>query len=139
MIDSSEGNNIININTCLNNSAYGIYMAGGANNVINGNMCNNNNNNGIGVRSSNNNNITGNTCANNRVGIGLYNSNNNNITGNTCIRGTGQSSDYASFDYTIYFEGTSNNYNLVSSNNIMGKNYVSEGGTSNTFVNNKYN
>ena len=73
------------------------------------------------------------------TGINLTSSNNNTITGNTCIRGEGTSSDYTRSQHTIYLYGTGNNYNLISSNNIMGKNYVSDGGTGNTFVNNKYN
>jgi hypothetical protein len=32
-----------------------------------------------------------------------------------------------------------NNYNLISSNNCMGKAVVISGGTGNTLVNNKYN
>ena len=76
---------------------------------------------------------------NNNNGIYLSNSNNNTITGNTCIRGKGQTSDYTSRQYTIYLSGIYNDYNLISSNNIMGKTYISDGGTSNTFVNNKYN
>jgi len=35
-------------------------------------------------------------------------------------------------------EGTTNNYNLTSSNQCMGKAVVIEGGTSNTEVNNKF-
>ena len=94
---------------------------------------------GIYLSSSNNNTITGNTCNNNNYGINLSSSSNNTITGNTCIRGEGTSSDYASAQYTIRLYSANNNYNLISSNNIMGKNYVSGGGTGNTFVNNKYN
>src|SRR5690606_25778660 len=112
-----------------------------SNNTITGNTCNNNNYNGIGLSSSSNNNIiTGNTCNNNYSnGIELYSSSNNTITGNTCIRGTGQPSDYTSSEYTIRLAGSDNNYNLISSNNCMGKDVVIEGGTGNTSVNNKYN
>ena len=88
----------------------------------------------------NNNTITGNTCNNNDSnGIYLYSSSNNTIIGNTCIRGTGQPSDYTSSQYTIHLSGSDNSYNLISSNNCMGKDVVIEGGTSNTSVNNKYN
>ena len=87
----------------------------------------------------NNNTVTGNTCNNNYDGIYLYSSSNNTITGNTCIRGTGQPSDYTSSQYTIHLSGSDNSYNLISSNNCMGKDVVIEGGTSNTSVNNKYN
>jgi hypothetical protein len=61
------------------------------------------------------------------------------VTGNTCIRGTGQTSDYASDQYTIRLQGTDNNYNLISSNNCMGKAPVVGGGTGNTVINNKWN
>ena len=129
-----------------NKSAYsssnnnGIYLSGSNNNnTITGNTCNNNDS-GIYLFSSNNNNtITGNTCNNNNYGIYLFSSSNNTITGNTCIRGGGTPSDYTNSQYTIRLYSTDNNYNLISSNNIMGKNYVSAGGAGNTFVNNKYN
>ena len=132
-----SSNNTITGNTCNNNTDYGIYLNGSDNNTITGNTCNNNNF-GIYLLITNNNTITGNTCNNNRRGIYLNGSDNNTITGNTCIRGTGQSSDYTSVQYTIHLSGTNNNYNLIADNNIMGKNYVSEGGTGNTFVNNKF-
>ena len=159
---SSSSNNTITGNTCNNNTNNGIYLSSSSNNTITGNTCNNNyngielysssnnntitgntcnnnNNYGIYLASSSDNTITGNTCNNNNNGIYLYSSSNNTITGNTCIRGEGTSSDYASAQYTIRLYSTNNNYNLISSNNIMGKNYVSGGGTGNTFVNNKYN
>ena len=139
-LSSSSNNNTITGNTCNNNNN-GIELSSSSNNnTITGNTCNNNNNSGIYLYSSNNNTITGNTCNNNYNGIELYSSSNNNtITGNTCIRGEGTSSDYTSSQYTIRLNGATNNYNLISSNNIMGKNYTSGGGTGNTFVNNKYN
>lgn len=156
-------NNIITGNTISSNK-YGIYQVSSNNNTFVGNISNNNTNEGICVDGNNNtitgntsvnnadngitvngydeksNTVTGNTCINNdRSGIYVSNSDNNTIAGNTCIRGTGQSSDYTSTQYTIRLSGTYNNYNLIADNNIMGKNYVSDGGTGNTFVNNKYN
>ncbi len=129
-------NNTTTGNTCNNNYS-GIYV-GGSNNTITGNACNNGSG-GIYVGGSNNT-ITGNTCNNNySSGIYLYSSSNNTIIGNTCIRGTGQPSDYTSSQYTIHLSGSDNSYNLISSNNCMGKDVVIEGGTSNTSVNNKYN
>ena len=157
MWDSSASEGIITINaanggccvenlqidgnkaTYSSNNNEGIYLNMSDNNTITGNNCNNNSYDGIYLYGSDNNTITGNTCNDNNHGIGLSsNSDNNTITGNTCIRGTGQSSDYTSSQYTIYLSGTNNNYNLIADNNIMGKNYVSGGGTSNTFVNNKF-
>ena len=114
---SSSSDNRVTGNTCNNNSYYGIYLSSSSNNTVTGNTCNNNNN----------------------EGITLVGSNNNTITGNTCIRGTGQPSDYTSDQYTIHLSGSGNRYNLISSNNCMGKDVVIEGGTSNTSVNNKYN
>ena len=136
----SSRNNTITGNTC-NNNDYGIYLPGSNDNTITGNTCNNNNDSGIRLSSGSNNTITGNTCNNNSYyGICLIiSSNNNTITGNTCIPGEGTPSEYTSAQYTILLYSTDNNYNLISSNNIMGKNYVSGGGTGNTFVNNKYN
>ena len=138
-LSSSSSNNTITGNTCNNNNYNGIYLSrSSSNNTITGNTCNNNYN-GIYLSRSSNNTITGNTCNNNNYGIYLFSSSNNTITGNTCIRGEGTSSDYTSSQYTIRLYNTDNNYNLISSNNIMGKNYTSDGGTGNTFVNNKYN
>ena len=132
-----DGNNA----TYTSNFSRGIYLSNSDNNTITGNTCNNNSYYGIYLSNSNNNTITGNTCNNNnRYSISLSDSSNNNtITGNTCIRRTGQSSDYTSLQYTIRLDGTENNYNLIAYNNIMGKNYVSDGGTGNTFNGNKYN
>ena len=94
---------------------------------------------GIYLYSSSNNTVTGNTCNNNNYGIYLTSSSSNNtITGNTCIRGTGQTSDYASDQYTIRLQGTTNNYNLISSNNCRGKAVVVEGGTGNSAWGNKF-
>jgi parallel beta-helix repeat protein len=135
----SSNDNTVTGNTC-NNNYNGIYLYSSSNNnTVTGNTCNNNNYNGIYLYSSSNNNtVTGNTCNNNNTGISLFSSSNNTVTGNTCIRGTGQTSDYDSDQYTIRLQGN-NNYNLISSNNCMGKDVVIGVGTSNTSVNNKYN
>lgn len=134
----SSDDNVVAGNTCNNNNNYGIFPSGCDNSTITGNTCDDNSD-GIRLNGSNNNTVTGNTCNNNSSnGIRLMSGDNNTIVGNTCIRGTGQSSDYASSQYTIRLYDTYNNYNLIANNNIMGKNYVSGGGTSNTFVNNKF-
>lgn len=116
---------------------YGIYLTSSSNNAVTGNTCNNNSH-GIRLHSSSSNTITGNNCNNNSYGISLDSSRNNTVTGNTCIRGTGQPSDYPSSQYTIYLSGSSNSYNLISSNNCMGKAVVVEGGTGNSAWGNKY-
>ncbi len=72
-------------------------------------------------------------------GIYLYSSSNNTVTGNTCIRGIGTPEDYTTGQYTILLSGTGNDYNLISSNNCMGKAVVISGGTGNTVFNNKWN
>jgi len=159
---SSSSNNTITGNPC-NSSHYGIYLSSSSYNTITGNTCNSNstgiylysycNNNtvtgntcsnnyaGTGIRlysSSNNNTITGNTCNNNDYGIYLSSSSYNTITGNTCIRGTGTPGAYTTAEYTILLFGSSNNYNLISSNNCMGKAVEVEGGTGNSAWGNKF-
>jgi len=158
-----SSNNTITGNTCNNNvQFFGIYLYESDNNTVTGNTCNNNET-GIHISSSSSNNtITGNTCTNNAYGIFLASysknnavtgntcnnnsysgiwlsrSNNNTITGNTCIRGTGTPEDYTTNQYTIFLVGTGNNYNLISSNNCMGKAVVIEGGTGNSAWGNKF-
>ena len=135
-----SSSNTITGNTCNGNDS-GIYLYDSNNNTITGNTCNGNNDSGIYLNSNNNNNtITGNTCnGNNDSGIYLNSNNNNNtITGNTCIRGTGQSSDYTTSQFTIHIGRSSSKYNLIAYNNIMGKDVVIIGGSSNTSEGNKY-
>ena len=133
---NSSSNNTITGNTC-NNSYNGITLTSSSNNTVTGNTCNNNSYNGITLTSSSNNTITGNTCNNNNSsGINMFSSSNNTVTGNTCVRGTGQTSDYASNQNTIYVISAASN-NLFTGNNIMGKNYV-DNGSNNTWANNKF-
>ena len=140
-LDESNNDNTVTGNTCNNNSRSGICLySSNNNNTITGNTCNNNSSSGIYLSlSSNNNTVTSNACNNNYYcGIYLYSSSNNTVTGNACIRGTGQTSDYTSDQYTIRLQGTDNNYNLISSNNCMGKAVVIEGGTGNSAWGNKF-
>jgi parallel beta-helix repeat protein len=132
----SSSNNTVTGNTCNNNSS-GIYLYSSSNNTVTGNTCNNNSY-GIRLSSSSNNTVTGNTCNNNSSGIYLYSSSNNTVTGNTCIRGIGTPEDYATDQHTILLSGIGNDYNLIASNNCMGKAPVVEGGTGNTVFNNKW-
>jgi len=137
-LSSSSDNNTITGNTCNNNNIDGISLSSSSNNTITGNTCNNGSY-GIYLYSSSNNTITGNTCNNNNYnGIDLYSSSNNTITDNTCICGTGQTSDYDLDQYTIRLSGSSNNYNLISSNNCMGKAVVIDGGIGNSAWGNKF-
>ena len=64
--------------------------------------------------------------------------NGNNIIGNVILRGNGASSDYTSSQHTIHLSNGTTNC-LVANNLIPGKNYTNNGGSTNTFVNNKYN
>lgn len=109
-------NNLVSGNTFCDND-YGISLSNySSNNIIIGNICNNNS----------------------RAGIDCYLTSNNTIVGNSCFRGTGTSSDYTSRQYTIYINSNSNN-NLFACNNLLGKNYTTNGtSTNNTFANNKY-
>jgi len=135
----SSSNNTVTGNTCNNNNN-GIYLySSSSDNTVTGNTCNNNNSYGIRLSSSSSDNtVTGNTCNNNNYGIYLSSSSNNTVTGNTCIRGIGTPEDYTINQYTIFLSSSSNNYNLISSNNCMGKAVVVEGGTGNSAWGNKF-
>jgi len=117
----------------------GIYLSSSSSdNTVTGNTCNNSYY-GIRLTSSSNNTVTGNTCNNSNYGIYLYSSSSDNtVTGNTCIRGIGTPEDYTTGQHTILLSGTSNNYNLISSNNCMGKAVVISGGTGNSAWGNKF-
>lgn len=136
-LDNSSASTITG-NTCIDNNNFNINLTNAQSNTITGNTCSKCYN-GVYLTSSIKNTITGNLITNSNTGIYLNDCDTNNITGNTIIRNYGNSSDYTSTQYTIRLSGSDNNNNLISNNNIMGKNYISEGGTGNTFVNNKYN
>lgn len=136
---NASDTNVVSGNICNNNGGNGgFYFSTSDNNIVNSNICNNNEY-GIYLNGGDNNTIASNSGSNNVCGIRSTRGNRNTISSNNFIRGTGQTSDYTDSQYTIYFSSTGNNYNLIANNNIMGKNYTSGGGTSNTFVNNKYN
>lgn len=83
--------------------------------------------------------VCGNVIADfSREGISISNASKNLIAFNVAYRGSGTSSDYTESQYTIRLRTAQSNYNQVIGNLIMGKNYVSEHGTGNTFVDNKY-
>lgn len=143
-INDHSDNNTISSNTSSynnNNSLYSaIEVSFSDNNAVTGNTCTSNGH-GIRLYGGNNNTVTGNLCHNNNFsGVCLSRSSTNNmVTGNTALCGSGLESDYTVSKHTIYLQGTENKNNLIADNMIMGKNYTSEGGTGNTFVNNKYN
>lgn len=152
-----KGSNHTVVNNTCNNNEKGIYVTGdncavannkcndndsgivleGSNHTAINNTCNNNAE-GILLDMGSNYNVTGNNVANNTCGIFCWNNNRVTISSNTCIRGTGLTTDYTASQYTINLEGTFNNYNLISSNQCMGKDVVIGGGTSNTSINNKF-
>jgi len=90
----------------------------------------------VGINLSNNsdNTISGNTIVNCKTGIFAgASASRNNITSNTIKRDS-----YPSEHYSIYFDGTTGENNLITSNLIMGKD-VTGGSTTNLKANNKYN
>lgn len=135
-----SANNTITGNNFSNGYAGIRLWTNATNNLVSGNTFCNNDYYGIGLSNySSNNTIIGNFCNNNtNGGISCYLTSNNTIVGNSCFRGTGTSSDYTSTQYTIYINSDSNN-NLFACNNLLGKNYTTNGtSTNNTFANNKY-
>lgn len=135
-----SANNTITGNNFSNGYAGVRLWENATNNLVSGNTFCNNNYYGISLSNySSNNTIIGNICNNNTIGgISCYLTSNNTIVGNSCFRGTGTSSDYTSAQYTIYINANSNN-NLFACNNLLGKNYTTNGtSTNNTFANNKY-
>ncbi len=66
-------------------------------------------------------------------GITMSGGTRNSIIGNTFFVDS-----WSSSAYSIRLVGSGNDHNLIADNYIFGKNYVSGGGTGNTFVNNKY-
>lgn len=159
-LDSSS-NNTVNENICNNLYEAGIYLNNSANNTVTGNISNRNkygiytsgdnnvitcnicNNNSYGIyipKSARKSTISVNICNENAYGIYLNNATNNVINGNTCIRGNGTKDDYSTSNFTIYVTTTisvSSGGNLITCNNIMGKNFTLSG-AGNTFANNKF-
>lgn len=82
--------------------------------------------------------VSNNFIYNADIGINFVASNGNNVTGNVILKGTGTSSDYSFDQHTIWLRSGTTNC-LVTNNLIPGKNYTNEGGSTNTFANNKYN
>ena len=138
MINSNEI--IISNNTCINNSDSGIYMVGNnvktvLYNIISENNCVENGT-GITLKRVIGGLVTCNMVKENMTGISIEVSDNCVVASNIAIRGNGTPSEYSSDQYTIIADKNSAN-NLIIGNNIMGKNYV-DGGTNNTWANNKY-
>ncbi len=167
-LTTGSDHNVISGNVCLRNDPVtgdnGIHLHESSHNAVSGNRVEGYDR-GIAIYTANSNEISGNDFSGNKTGIYFFGSstrnniscnvcndcteigihfsgsgnNQNTVIGNTCIRGSGASGDYTSSQYTLRVTGSANNYNLIACNNFMGKNYVSDGGSGNTFVNNKYN
>lgn len=82
--------------------------------------------------------LSGNVLIDNETGIELAGTSGTVVVGNMCCRGTGNPGDYTEAQYTMKLLGTENTGNLITGNSMMGKEVVSEGGTGNTVINNKY-
>lgn len=132
--NSSNSNYVQVIGNNMENSQGGIDIFGYGNSVI-GNFINLQTVFGIKVQSDFHT-VSGNVILECTRGI-FVTGDLSSIVGNTIMRGTGQSSDYSSSQYTIITDPFSSN-NLFVGNNIMGKNYT-DNGTNNTWANNKYN
>ena len=124
-INSSSDNNTITGNSCYENTQYNIFAASTSNyTTITGNSCFSGQ---YGIYATTSNSIiSGNNCSNNQDGI-FVGGGNNAVIGNVALNITGN---------TIYASSSAAN-NLFVGNNIMGKNYY-DGGTNNTWANNKF-
>ena len=131
---SNGGSNMMVTSSHFHNNGSGIYVGGTKANIWDSLFENND----VGVSFDGHFNLV----ENNRIidnGIGIQISSyseahHNKFHGNYIIRGTGQASDYTSSQYTIKID--SGNNNVVADNYIPGKNYVNNGGNTNTFSNN---
>ncbi len=87
--------------------------------------------------------VSGNSIINfSGEGIDMYLSSDNTIIGNSIFLSTNSSIEYTDSQYSIRvrgYESEQSNNNLVVCNNIPGKNYSNESGSTNTFADNKYN
>jgi len=121
-------------NIYAHDNKYGLHV--GTKEVIVSNCHLANNERGINIEGSNNI-FHDNICMNNDSGIYIDGKDYNQISGCYVMRGSGEASSYASSQYTIYIAGGST-YNDISDNYILGKNYINNGGSTNTFTNNRY-
>lgn len=138
----SEYSSKIQITNCLfnNNKRNGITTNLTTGSVINQNIVENSGISGIEIGGGSKDiSAMGNISINNDYGITLAGANRCSIVGNICLRGTGLASDYSVAQSTITLFGTGNKDNLIADNHIFGKNYTTDGGSGNTFINNKYN
>lgn len=145
-------NSVIAENICNNNQTgicFSSYSSSSpdnknANNCISNNVFIGNSRYAMRIQNVFNSSVLGNISKDSPTGMQLMGSHNNVVMGNVVLRGDGNSSDYTSTQYTILLENdwnnneAPNNNNSIVYNNIKGKNYVSEGGTGNTFTGNKY-
>lgn len=158
-ISCTSQNSKIHNNSCFEFSSYAIYVENSPSISVVANIADGGKY-GISLGASNNARISENSITTaSTLGIKAYNSNkiiisdniatdsNYNlvidnvnysvINSNTVVSGTGQDSDYGAA--SIRITGTSS-YNIISNNNMMGRNYIEDvGSTGNSYFNNKYN
>ena len=122
-LDSSSNNDLIDNNTALNNTNYGIYLYMNTNNTIRDNTANYNGESGIGIYNSNNNTVTGNNQESNSIGINLTASDGNTLVSNIVTSNS---------NYGIYLSSSSNN--IIYNNHFNNTNnyYVDASNTWNT-------
>lgn len=134
---SIEGNDNKISNNTLISVAYGIRVQGDGS-IVSNNFCENNSYCGISSSSVNKLLIVGNVIIDaGNYGITCSRCLQSILSNNCIIKGTGNSSDYTSSQYSIYLNYCTSN--LISSNLILGKNGIDNNGSGNTWVNNKYN
>lgn len=134
---SIEGNDNKISNNTLISVGYGIRIQGDGS-IVSNNFCENNSYYGINPSNVNKLLIVGNVIIDaNRSGINCLQCHQSILSNNCIIKGTGNSSDYTSSQYSIYLNYCTSN--LISSNLILGKNGIDNNGSGNTWVNNKYN
>ncbi len=130
IIINSDHNIVTRIN--CHHLAQGIRCIGRKNIVIS-NICHNN---GTGIRSeAYDSSFSANVCHDNDIGIDIFGTN-SMFSGNNCFRGNGLSGDYTDSQHTIKANNKSL-CNYIVANICMGK-QTTNGGSKNTFTNNKY-
>ena len=123
-------------NLVIKNFKIGLHLYASDHNTIENCMIENCNT-GIDVEYTSETRVLNNYIYNSDIGILIHNaSHRNQISNNYIIRGTGTAGDYTTSQNTIQMSG--GNYNDISNNYILGKNYVNSAGATNTFTNNRY-
>lgn len=132
-------NNVIANNIILSGGDIGLYIHGCSDVVVTGNIISNAES-CMSLYECNRGNISNNVCKNyDEEGLRLNSCVRCVIANNVCFLGNGTPADYTASQHTILLFDIGNEYNIISSNNCMGKAVTVEGGTGNSVINNKYN